>query len=560
MSIYKSLYTIVIWSYVILLRANLIISINDELIVSDDNSENKIDNTVKTNAENNIKDPSLFVKEISSFTLLPFIRSNKYTVINFYINGCHACAEFSQHFLSLAESIKTNSKDTSLISFGQVNCRSEESLCANNNISNYPSVIIYREFDPDNMIRYKGENKRYRLEKFLRIMLDSVSISINSINEIEELLEYDDVLLVYNGNNIDEKYRYFSDNIASKNVFDKISIYYCNFNKCSEYLNNYAKKYGYIDKINYGDVVILKNFDEQINILKDGFNFKDFSEFVSQKYYIDIHPFDSITYFMTFDRLEPSLYLFKDRRFENQSKILDQTLKNLAPKLKTKLKLVTLGINEPIEEVLSNHYNISEKDLPLVIIFNPTKARSLQYRLYNDYNNTNNNGEIKSLTEEGILDFANKYLSNKLEPVLKSERFNKDLENNSLTENEKNMNIKYVSGSNFLQFVNISNKDVVIFFYTDECNNCKEDIEIYYQLIGIINRNESNKDNIIFGKFNYSKNETKEVYADKYPTLVIWPSENKKDYSKFDQEFQLESILNFVISSSSNPIVIHDDL
>ena len=62
-----------------------------------------------------------------------------------------------------------------------------------------------------------------------------------------------------------------------------------------------------------------------------------------------------------------------------------------------------------------------------------------------------------------------------------------------------------------------------------------------------------------FGKFNYTKNETKKIYTDRYPGIFIWSSDDKTEVA-FTEEINSQNLLNFLISNASYPLHIHDDL
>jgi protein disulfide-isomerase A1 len=474
-------------------------------------------------------DPNFFekfryVENLDSISFNPFVKKQQYSIVYFYLPGCQKCAEFSPHFNASAESIKTNSRDSSVIAFGRVNCSEQEELAKRFEIRRYPTLVLFKSKDPEKSTVYWGEQSRIPLERTLRRMIDSVSLEMKSIDHIEELRDFNDAMVIYIGKPEGDKYRSFIKE-AEKTEFDGTYFSHCAFPSCANYL-----------KGEEGDIVIIKDFDEKHNLLKPGFTDKEFKHFIEQKYYPDVHDFNEITYFMTFDRLTPSLYLFRDSSKKEEVDRLYNDLKSIAPDVKTKVKLVHLDVVNPIEKIISAHFGINAEDLPIAVIFEAGKVRTLQYRLKNDLN------------AETIKTFIKGFLDKTIDPLLKSES---PRENGGIDEH----GIKYVVGSEFEAFVKDPTKDVVIMFYTDECVHCEDHYPKYHELAKTLGENP----NIVFGKLNYSKNETKKIYTDRYPGIFIWPSENK-DEILFKEELKVENLLNFVVGHASNPLHIHEDL
>lgn len=485
---------------------------------------------VKTEEEDDEKvDPLYFenfryVENLNNLSFNIFVKKQQYAIAYFYIPGCQRCSEFSPHFNSAAESIKTNSRDNNVIAFGKINCNVETELCQNYEVRRYPTVLYFKSKDPEKYEYHEGEKSRVPIERELRRMIDSVTLEMKSIDHIEEIREFQEAMIIFVGKRDTEHYKEFVKE-AEKKVYDGTYFAHCGFEGCSKYL-----------KANEGDVVIIKDFDEKHNVLHPGFTAEEFKHFVEQKYYPDVHEFSEITYFMTFDRLITSLYLFRDKttaQAEEQFAIL----KKISPEFKTKIKFSILDITSPVENIIANHFGITASDLPLAIIFEPGKVRILQYRL-------------KEITENSLRSFVNGYLNKTIEPTLKSEQPLK--ENNGFDEH----GIKYLTGQEFDQVVNDSSKDVLVMFYTDECVHCQDHYPKYHDLAKTLTKNNPN---ILFSKLNYTKNETKKIYTDRYPAFFLWPADNKSEL-RFEEEITLNNLINFAIANASNPLHINDDL
>lgn len=491
--------------------------------------ETKDNKAVETTDEEDEKvDPKYFdnfryVENLDSLSINAFIKKQQYAIIEFYLPSCQKCAEFAPHYNACAESVMTNSRDTSIIAFGKVNGAEQEELAKQFEVRRYPAIFIFKSRDPEKYIRYYGEQSRIPLERTIRRMIDSISFEMKTQDHIDDLREFNEAMVFYVGKTDTPEYRRYVEE-AQKEEFDGLYFAHCSFPSCATIL-----------KAEVGDVVILKDFDEKHNVLKKGFTDKEFKHFIEQEYFPDIHEFNEITYFMTFDRQKPSLYFFRDSKAK-EAEAYHNALKTIAPEVKTKVKLVELDIQNPIEKIIGEHFGVKAEDMPVAIIFEAGKVRILQYR---------NN---KDFTAEGLKTFIQGFLDKTIDPLLKSEK----PKENPVDEH----GIRYVVADEFESFVNDKTKDVVMMFYTDECVHCQDHYPKYHDLAKLLSAGNSN---IVFGKFNYSLNETKKIYTDRYPGIFIWPSENKQEI-QFSDEIKTEKLINFVVGNASNPLHIHEDL
>ena len=104
--------------------------------------------------------------------------------------------------------------------------------------------------------------------------------------------------------------------------------------------------------------------------------------------------------------------------------------------------------------------------------------------------------------------------------------------------------------------LNDTSKDVVIMFYIEECFSCQDHYPTYFALVKQLSK--SNK-NIVFDKFDYTKNKTKKINKDRYPGIFIWSSYDKTEFS-LTEEINSQNRLNFLISNASYPLHIHNYL
>lgn len=92
---------------------------------------------------------------ISTPNFEAFIRTHKYTVIDFYADWCGPCKMMSPIMAKLSEKFKNQN-----IYFGKVNINLEQPIAQRFNITSIPTVIIFDQGKPINQfVGFRPENE-----------------------------------------------------------------------------------------------------------------------------------------------------------------------------------------------------------------------------------------------------------------------------------------------------------------------------------------------------------------------------------------------------------------
>ncbi|KAF1744081.1 hypothetical protein MXB_4859, partial [Myxobolus squamalis] len=129
-----------------------------------------------------------------------------------------------------------------------------------------------------------------------------------------------------------------------------------------------------------------------------------------------------------------------------------------------------------------------------------------------------------SFNEKNVRKFVESYVSGNLRPVLKSAPLpEKEFDEHS---------IRTIISANFDQVVlNSDQKDMLILFYTNWCDNCKKFKPIFVQAA----QKFKEYTNLTFSIFDCANNEPPpEYFVQSYPTIYFAPSNSKKNPIKYE--------------------------
>jgi len=151
----------------------------------------------------------------------------------------------------------------------------------------------------------------------------------------------------------------------------------------------------------------------------------------------------------------------------------------------------------------------------------------------------------KELNVESLTNFVKLALSGEYKTYQKSEPIP-----------EKNDGpVKVVVGKSFESIVNDPTKDVLIEFYAPWCGHCKKLEPIFTEL----GTKFSGIDTVTIAKMDATSNAVPEnIQIQGFPTLIFFPSNDKKNFILYDGSRELDDLVKFVVDKATHKIQFNE--
>jgi len=269
---------------------------------------------------------------------------------------------------------------------------------------------------------------------------------------------------------------------------DRVPFGHCNEQACVEHF-----------KLDHGNVVLLKKFDEKRNDFTSSLTMEGLEEFTSKYTHKIVCSFDQETAQLIFGDLKPGMFLYRDPNSKN-AKEVEAEFTAVANEIRGKIVFVITGIHEGLEERLAEYIGIKDENLPSVRIHD-TSIDLKKYTM---------EGEI---TKENILKFYKKFTESQLKHELKSQDIPETQEGPVYT----------LVGKTFDKIVLDETKDVLVKFYAPWCGHCKTLAPIYEELAKRLRHNSD----VVIAEMDSTENETDRVEVSGFPVIKFWPKNSK---------------------------------
>lgn len=435
------------------------------------------------------------------------IKKHESIMVEFYAPWCGKffifilghCQALEPEYRSAADILRANNPPYFL---AKVDATENMKLAQRFEIESYPTIKFMKNGE---WMDYEGDRTAQQIVNFIRKRMSPASILINTKEEIEKEIENNNVIVVYCGEESSDKFKIYSKAALS---YEEIKFAHVTDEKLfSEY------------KCEKNDVLILKSFDENLNRLQENFDEEKLKQFVDL-YSIPItSQFNARVADAIFARNKIGIFYMRDFNQTEQTKI-DEIIKKIANDHRGKLYFVITDIIEGIEERLADYLGVIQKDLPQLRITNVISDDIIKHYIFD-----------KELTEDNIRTWINQFLNNELMPTLKSEDIPE-------TQNEQ---VYKVVGKTFNEIVYNPNKHVLLEYYASWCGHCKN-LEPIYERVAA---HYKNNDKILIAKIEATLNEL-ETPIDGFPTIKLYPADDKSNPIMYDGERNFESLVLFI--------------
>ncbi|KAJ3428101.1 protein disulfide isomerase [Anaeramoeba flamelloides] len=225
----------------------------------------------------------------------------------------------------------------------------------------------------------------------------------------------------------------------------------------------------------------------------------------------------------------PVCYLLMDADEEKEDRPSVQLISELNNEFYGKVWFVWAYSNEL--PTLADRYLITE--FPGMVLINNINKEHYTYK--------------GKFTKNEIKNWLNDFFAGKVEKSIKKELIPES--NDGL--------IKTVVYDNWDEIVNDPEKDVLIKIYADWCQHCKKLEPVYQELA----EKFQDSQNLVFAQINGDKNEIKpDLKVSGYPTIMLFPAENKKEFILFEEEERsIETLSKFLTENCKTTETIIKD-
>ncbi|ODV58970.1 protein disulfide isomerase [Ascoidea rubescens DSM 1968] len=457
------------------------------------------------------------VVKLTSKNFESFIESHPLVLAEFFAPWCGHCKTLAPEYVSAAEIL--SKKD---IPLAQIDCTEDRDLCTDIGIKGFPTLKIFKG-SLENPADYLGARKSDSIISYMvKQSLPPVQLVSTSENLDEILTDSVDsiVLQIINSEskNNEQNQTYYDLAGALREKYTFLSTSNAELIKKYNVNSNAPTYLVYRPKDPSDPSIYNQENDKSISL-------EDFISSESKPFFGEI---DGSTYqeYMS-SKLPLAYYFYEDA--DDRAK-WEPFFSKLGKDLRSKLSFVGLdskrfgrhaeNLNMPLQFPLFVIHNIEE---------------NLKYGIQPS--------ESKQFTESSISTFIDEYLEGKIEPTIKSEEIPEVQENNVYKLVAKTHN----------ELINDSKKDIFVKYYAPWCGHCKKLAPIFEELAGLYKNDAESSEKVLIAELDATLNDVN-VEISGYPTLILYPANDKENPIVYSKGRDLESFIQFIKESGSNKV------
>jgi len=258
--------------------------------------------------------------------------------------------------------------------------------------------------------------------------------------------------------------------------------------------------------------ILYKKFDEKRIVYEGELNRKDIAEFATMNAMRLVVPFNEANAAKIFGgAVQVHLLVFLDAAKDEQ---IVNELSEPAKANRGKALVVTIG---PEEEQIMEYFGVTVADMPAVRLVDMRDAGMKKYTY-----------DKPVIDQASVETFLEDFFEGRLQSTLKSEE----------EPTTQSGPVKVIVSKTFQSEVVNGDKDVLVKFYAPWCGHCKE-LAPKYEALAL---KLKDKPHIVLAKVNSEANEIKDIEVKGFPTLRLWPGENKHSPVEYTGERTEEAI------------------
>jgi len=465
---------------------------------SEDTEDYGLDHDDQNMDTGDLKDPNVHILDDTNFDT--FIANHQLTLVKFYAPWCGHCKALAPEFVKAATTLASQTAENE-IALADVDCTVHRDLCEKYEVSGFPTLKLFRN-DGSEPTEYDQGRKADAIIKFMLRQKEPAYRTLTTKEEADKFAESDFGILAFTD---------ASHSNASEEFIALAKLLRNEYDFALSSSPEVAQSFG-ITKL--PSAIIFRKFDEpRVVFTATEFNAETISEFIIANSLPTFGQVGPENYAKYLERGLPMFWIFVD--YDKEQTVLD-TIKTVASGFEGKLSFVHLD---------GGRWGDHAKTFGLA---GTTPGIAIEDR------DTRKNFAYPAdapITVEAITQFVQDYLDKKLEPTLRSE---------PIPETNDGF-VKILVGKTFDQIVMDPTKDVFVMLYAPWCGHCKKLHPKFEQLAEQLQNDSS----IVIAQIDATENDVP-VDIQGFPTLMLYPANDKQNPVTFDGDRTVEAMLSFV--------------
>ncbi|KAF5304089.1 hypothetical protein FQA39_LY01874 [Lamprigera yunnana] len=410
------------------------------------------------------------------------VKTSEYVFVKFFATWCKYSRDLAPEYIRLAEQVS----DMQLpITIAEIEASNEQELCEKYSVFGYPTLVLFRRGAP--ITYYEGRT----VKEIIQWLKSQVRSAVKEITIIDELLK------TTNTQNI-TIVGFFKDTSSqqAKNFatiadhFDK-PIFVTTSNE--ETLKKFNAAFDttiLFDKLGNRQI----KFEDELTLQ----TIKSFIEIESAPPIIELSPQNAKNVFS--DKIKNKLLVFRSKKRKNSERVL-KLAHDISKHYKNTI-FVSINIDETDFLQILSYFDIKPEETPAIGLISG-KKNIKKYKMDNE------------LTSDNIKKFLGDFEKGKLKNILLSEK---------LPENWNHEPVHVLVSSNFDTVTKDTNKDVVVYFYATECDQCT----LWESIVVRLGKYYEKQSDIVVSKINVGRNEFYKAHFREVPSIVIYKKHSNK--------------------------------
>jgi len=429
-----------------------------------------------------------------------------FVLAEFYAPWCGHCKKLAPEYASAAGQLINTLPNVRL---AKIDCTVEKELASRFEIRGFPTLKFFIKGNSA-PVAYEGGRTAPEIVQWLKKKTGPVSLPVNSVEDAQKLINDNQVVVFYFGEEGSELQKAF---LAAAANFDDVAF---------AHSTEEAVRQKYEAENNA--VIIFKKFDEGKNVYAGSADATEIKNFINDNRFPTILPFEQKTAQKIFGEGLNTLFLV--RAADEAGDKAEEILRKASEYLKGKITLAVARLDDAFGPRLADYIGVAREKAPAFRLVSPSK-NNLKYVFEHE------------LTVDNLKAFYHDFVDNKLKPFFKSA---------DIPAEPNEENVRVLVGKNFEDVVLNSDDDVLVEYYAPWCGHCKSLAPIYSSLAGKLQKAKG----IVIAKMDATANEVEGLNIQGFPTIKFYPKGKKNSPIDYNGDRTEEGFISFLKTNAVN--------